>query len=211
MRAVVLALSLVMSLAVTAPASAQLDPELQAEAGRLWETMPRAGEFLANPSGANWEGWGFSRGPRVLRDASVPGGEITRVRQRRAGTNAYDTGVQVFSAFAVPEGHAVTAAFWVRMRKLPEGQATGSLPVLLQQTAEPYTSFAERTATVGEEWTVVFIGGVTPKDFSERGLALSVQTAGAGQEIEFGPTVLLDLGPGPFSADQLPADQPARP
>lgn len=205
LKAIVSALTLAV-LAVS-PASAQLDPAVEAEAGRLWNQLPRQGDFLANPSATSWEAYGFSRAPNVVRAEGVPGGEALLVRQRKAGTNPYDTGVQVFSAFAVPRGHGVAAGFWVRMRKVPKGQSAAELPVLLQMTSEPYTAVAARNVFVGEEWRVLWIGGLTQQDFPARGLSLSVQTAGAAQEIEFGPSILVDLGPQPFSAIDLPADE----
>lgn len=133
---------------------------------------------------------------RLRDDPAVQGGKAMRIQVRRRGTNPWDVAVQSAIDKPVKAGDTLVFAFSARLEEGENGAAEGTLPYIAVQLAgEPYTTLFSDQATIGPEWKMVEVRGKADADHAPGTLNATIHLASAAQTVEFGPLIVVDLGP----------------
>lgn len=134
--------------------------------------------------------------PRLRDDPAVQGGKAMRIQVRRKGANPWDVAVQSAIDKPVKAGDALVFAFWARLEKGENGAAEATLPyIAVQLSGAPYTTLFSGPATIGPEWKMVEVRGKAASDHAPGTLNATVHLASAEQTVDFGPLIVVNLGP----------------
>ena len=182
-------------IACVSPTLSQDLTPLEAETLRVYKLLPRASAVVRHPEIESWAPYGVDSS-KTVKAASVPDGEAFRLEISRKGANVWDAGAQIQNANPIAAGDVISASFWARAVKIPDGEMTAKIPAVLQLTREPYDAFANASLELDQTWRFVSIYGEALQSYRPGEMALSLQIAGAKQTIDLGPAVILNLGPG---------------
>jgi len=130
-------------------------------------------------------------------DPKAQGGKALRVQVKGKGANAWDAALESPVKKAIKAGDQVVLAFEARLEKGDNGATTAALPFAgVQLTAAPYSSVAQNGFEIGPDWKMIEIRGKADRDYPAGSLKVSIHLATGKQTVDFGPVVVLDLGPG---------------
>lgn len=133
---------------------------------------------------------------RLVDDPGVMGGKALRVQVPRKGKNAWDITLSSAVKKPVKSGDRLLLVFPARLVKGENGAATTTLPWnAVSLTGPPWSGVLGGSADIGPDWKMVEIKGKADKDYAPGSLGVGIQLATARQTVDFGPVVLLDLGP----------------
>ena len=133
---------------------------------------------------------------RLRDDPAVQGGKALRVEVRRKGANPWDVAVESAIVEPVKAGDSLLFAFWARLEQGEDGGATAALPYnAVQLSAAPYTTLFAGPVEIGPEWKLHEISGKADKDHAAGTLKATVHLATGEQTVDFGPLMLVNLGP----------------
>ena len=128
-------------------------------------------------------------------DPKVQGGKAVRIQIQAKGKNPWDSSIGSNLTKPVKAGDQLVLAYWVRLEKGESG-ATATLPYsAIQLSSAPWTPLFHDSAEIGPEWKLVQIKGMADKNYGAGALAVTIQLATARQTVDFGPIIVLDLGP----------------
>jgi len=128
-------------------------------------------------------------------DAKVQGGKALRIQVKGKGTNAWDAAIESPINKTIKAGDQVVLVFDARLEK--GDTATAAFPFAgVQMAGAPYSSVAQNGFELGPEWKTVEIRGKADRNYPAGSLKVSIHLATAKQVVDFGPIVVLDLGPG---------------
>jgi hypothetical protein len=130
-------------------------------------------------------------------DAKVQGGKALRIQVKGKGTNAWDAAIESPIKKPIKAGDEIVLAFSARLEKSDSGAATAAFPFAgVQLATAPYSSIAQNGFELGPDWKMVEIRGSADRDYPAGSLKVSIHLATAKQTLEFGPVIVIDLGPG---------------
>jgi hypothetical protein len=161
--------------------------------------------IMGQPSLA-WSVYGLQRPVRARPAPEVPGGQAVRIEVGQARANPWDVGAGQPVQGDIHAGDVILLAVWARAEQLPDGQQSASLPMMVTQTAAPYTPVITRNVPVSREWGMVFVKGVAAEDRLNGSAGVSVHLGGAGQTIDLGPAFVFNLGQG-YDLSKLPGGE----
>ena len=193
-------------LAAAAPAAAPAAPTaVAANAGgettyavdlaKLRAKLPVKGVLINDP------GQLYTYGPEVSGqpvDAAVTGGKALRTVTAKAGTNPWDDGLSSPISGTIKKGDVVFAAVLVRAVEPSPGAQAGTISELgVHLAGAPYTAIATASASVPKgQWTWIYASGTATADYAPGTAGFGLQLGCCKQTLEFGPAIVLDLGPG---------------
>jgi len=130
-------------------------------------------------------------------DSKAQGGKALRIQVKGKGTNAWDAALESPVKKSIKAGDQVVLAFEARLEKGDNGATTAALPFAgVQLTSAPYSSVAQNGFEIGPEWKMIEIRGKADRDYPAGSLKVSIHLATGKQTVDFGPVIVLDLGPG---------------
>ena len=130
-------------------------------------------------------------------DAKVQGGKALRIQVKGKGTNVWDAAIESPIKKPIKAGDQIVLAFSARLEKSDSGAATAAFPFAgVQFATAPYNSIAMNGFELGPDWKMVEIRGKADRNYSPGELKVSIHLATAKQTVDFGPVIVLDLGPG---------------
>jgi len=130
-------------------------------------------------------------------DAKVQGGKALRIQVKGKGTNAWDAAIESPIKKPIQAGDRIVLAFSARLEKSDSGAATAVFPFAgVQLATAPYSSIAQNGFELGPDWKMVEIRGTADRNYPAESLKVSIHLATAKQTVDFGPVVVLNLGPG---------------
>lgn len=130
-------------------------------------------------------------------DSKAQGGKALRIQVKGKGTNPWDAALESPVRKAIKAGDEVVLAFEARLEKGDNGATTAAFPFAgVQMASAPYSSVAQNGFEVGPEWKMIQIRGKADRDYPAGSLKVSIHLAIGKQTVDFGPVVVLDLGPG---------------
>lgn len=184
-----------LGLADDAPAPAAVAaPAGSGALGDLQKQLP--GKLINDPTDIVWPTQGASLKVKPVQDAAIPGGGAARRYTVPAKlANAWEAQALVPLTAGIASGQTVTIGFYARTlsAKTPDGK--GVIGVRFQQNAAPYYGFADTTLSVGPEWQWYEVSGVAGKAIAKDVATVSLQLAGAAQEVEIGQTIVIEGAP----------------
>ena len=133
---------------------------------------------------------------KLRDDAKVQGGKALRIAVPGKGENAWTVALQSPIKKPVKAGDQLVLAFWSRLEKGENGATSTTLPYnAVQMSASPWSALFTGAVQVGPEWKLHEIRGKADKDYPAGSLNVAIHLATARQTLDFGPIVVLDLGP----------------
>lgn len=130
-------------------------------------------------------------------DPKVQGGKALRIQVKGKGTNAWDSAIESPISKPIKAGDEIVLAFSARLEKSESGAATAAFPFAgVQLATAPYNSIAQNGFELGPDWKMIEIRGKADRDYPAGSLKVSIHVATAKQTLDFGPVIVLDLGPG---------------
>jgi hypothetical protein len=133
---------------------------------------------------------------KLRDDPAVQGGKAARIQVRRAGANPWDVGVQTSIDKPVKAGDRLVFAAWARLEEGENGATEATLPyVAVQLSGPPYSTLFSGPATIGPEWKMIEVRGKAASDYAAGTLNATIHLATAQQTVDFGPLVVINLGP----------------
>jgi hypothetical protein len=190
-------------------------------ARKLWAAVACAGALVglsAAPSSARqddimshimgqpslaWSVYGLQRPVRARPAPEVPGGQAVRVEISQARTNPWDVGAGQPVQGDIAVGDVLLLAVWARAERVPEGQTAASIPMMVTQTAAPYTPVMTGTVSVTSEWTLHFVKGTATEARASGSAGVALHLGGAAQTIDLGPAFVFSMGQG-YDLSKLP-------
>lgn len=134
---------------------------------------------------------------KLIADDKVLGGKALRVVVPGKGKNAWDSTINSPVKKPVKAGDSLLLVFPARLVQGEKGATTTTLPWnAVSLTSPPWSGVVGGSADIGPEWKMVEIKGKADKDYAPGTLGVGIQLATAKQTVDFGPIILLDLGPG---------------
>ena len=158
--------------------------------------------IMGQPSLA-WSVYGLQRPVRARPAPEVPGGQAVRVEVSQARANPWDVGAGQPVQGDIAVGDVLLLAVWARAERVPEGQTAASIPMMVTQTAAPYTPVMTGTASVTSEWTLHFVKGTATEARANGSAGVALHLGGATQTIDLGPAFVFNMGPG-YDLSKLP-------
>lgn len=180
--------------------------DLEGALGDLWKMLPVKGELLIYPDAEEWSSYGPSSDLKPVPSSGAHNDKARLITIKEAQANPWDVAAQVSNGLPVKSGDTVFAQIWMRAAKRPAGKASADLPLYLQLSREPYSTFAQGSAQVGEVWQPFYIHGRADRSFAPGELNLSVHMGGAAQSIELGSVFFMNLGAGDIDPAALPVN-----
>ena len=120
--------------------------------------------------------------------------------------NPWDIGANMPVQGDIRAGDVILLAVWARLERAPAGQQTVRLPIMINQTAAPYTAVITGSPTVTSEWKLVFAKGVASEARPNGSAGVAVHLSGADQTIDLGPAFVFNLGQG-YDLSSLPGSE----
>ncbi len=177
-------------LALAAPAAAQLPRELAA----FDEQVP--GDLINDPTRIDWASYGDNYETSGRQAPDIPGGGATRVFDVKAkGAFPYTVAANVPLLAEIKSGDQVTVGFYARVVSTERSDGKGIIGVRFQENAAPYGGFGDSNVLVGSEWEWYEVTARADKRIRKADAIVSLQLAGARQQIEIGQTVVVRGSP----------------
>lgn len=168
-------------------------------AGALPLMLPQLegkGTLINDP--ANKQGWAFyGKGltHKSVPAKTMPNGSALAINVSTTAPNAYDAGAIVPIDGAVTEGDVLTVAFLARTLAADTENGAGKISLRVQRNSAPYPGFGDNMMAIGPNWKLYQLRTQAKNDIPKGEGTISLQLAGAKQEIEIGPLYVLNAGP----------------
>ena len=129
-------------------------------------------------------------------DARVQGGKALRIQVKGKRANPWDAAIESPVKKSIKAGDQIVLAFSARLEKSDSGAPTAAFPFAgVQLATAPYTSIVQNGFELRTDWKMVEIRGKADRDYPAGSLKVSIQLATAKQTVDFGPVIVLDMGP----------------
>ena len=130
-------------------------------------------------------------------DSRVQGGKALRIQVKGKGANPWDAAIESPVRKPVKAGDQIVLAFSARLERSDSRAPIAAFPFAgVQLATAPYTSIAQNGFELGTDWKMIEIRGKADRDYPAGSLKVSIHLATAKQTVDFGPVIVLDLGPG---------------
>ncbi len=167
-------------------AATQPTPALQA----LDDELP--GNLINDPSRLDWPVFGQGAVSKAIKNSASPGGGAFQITSPRRGATLYEIGTNAPISAAIKPGQRITVAFYARAVKADTADGQGIIGVRIQQNTAPYAGFGDARVTVGTEWKLYEVSGVSDRAIPAGQGVIGFQLSGAKQTIEIGQTIVIE-------------------
>lgn len=154
-----------------------------------------AADELINKPEAGWTIYGKQTNKRV-KDPSTVQFNTAKVAievKAQGGGNPWEAAAQSDITGPVKAGDTVLGAIW--MRSVKDDGSPASVTMQLQINTAPYSSYANKTVSVGTEWKLYDITAVADKDYDKGTTVLVVHLNAAKQTVYLGPGFVVKTVP----------------
>ena len=132
---------------------------------------------------------------KLHKDDGVQGGEALRISVPRKGANPWDSSLSSAINKPVKAGDKLMLVYWARLEASQSGN-TVTLPFVgISLSNPPYSSIMSQSPEIGAEWKAFELSGEADRNYPAGTLTANFHLGTARQVIDFGPVVVLDLGP----------------
>jgi hypothetical protein len=154
------------------------------------------GKLINDPAvQKNWAFYGSGLSQKEVPAKTLPTGSAIAVNVGTVGKNVYDAGASIPFDEAVVEGDVLTVAFMARTLSADTENGAGKVALRVQRNVPPYPGFGDNTLAIGPNWKLYQLRTQARQDIPKGEGAVSLQLAGARQELEFGPLYVFNAGP----------------
>ena len=193
---IIAALAALPALALGQTTPAPTTPAPAAAGGGLNDRM------INNPA-ATWNVYGTNQTSVVLDHDGPKGYPATRVTISAKGANAWDAGVVMQIPRAIPAGHVVFIAVYLRAPEAKPGESVAMPFIGMTGAAPPYDNVMSDHAAITSQWAQYYAVGRATQAFPAGGTQATVHLAGDKHVIDVGPIRVFDLGPD-YDTTRLP-------
>lgn len=158
--------------------------------------------MINNPL-TTWNAYGPNQTSVVLDHDGPKGYPATRVTISAKGANAWDAGVVMPVPKAIPAGHVLYIAVYLRAPEAKPGETVAMPFIGMTSSGPPYVNVISDHAAITGQWAQYYALGRTTQAFPAGGTQATVHLAGAKQVIDVGPIRVFDLG-SDFDTSRLP-------
>lgn len=159
------------------------------------------GKLINDPTRIDWFTQGAAMKVKPIQDAAIPGGGAARrytISSKLA--NPWEAQTLVPLTAGITSGQTATIGFYARTISAKTADGKGVIGVRFQQNAAPYSGFADTTVSVGSDWQWYEVSGVANGKIDKNEATVSLQLAGAAQEIEIGQAIVVADAPSILTA-----------
>jgi hypothetical protein len=154
------------------------------------------GKLINDPAAQkSWAFYGSGLTQKEVPAKSLPTGSALSVNIATLGKNIYDVGASIPINEALAEGDVLTVAFMARTLSADTENGAGKVALRVQRNVAPYPGFGDNTLAIGPNWKLYQLRTQARQDIPKGEAAVSLQLAGARQELEFGPLYVFNAGP----------------
>ena len=150
-------------------------------------------QLVNNPDPASFQIYGAATPPKVVKDKSVQAERAVLVTVSGMGKPSA-VGATVPTTKPVKAGDKLSVMFFARLHQAEPGVTAGKLPLRLQLNQAPYTSFAEKTVELTDQWKIFNLDAVADKDYPAGKMSVAFQLNTAKQVTALGIVAVYDKG-----------------
>lgn len=138
--------------------------------------------------------YGVGYTSRVVKDATVVGGQALRVTVAQPAAHAYDVGATATLIKPIRKGDALVVAVWMRAPKVAAGESLLLPFVGLIGPAPAYAQIVAGEARAESAWALRSVRGVASQDYQPGQATVTLHLGAQKGVIDLGPVFVLDLG-----------------
>lgn len=186
------ATSIAIAGAIIAAPFAMADPNFEVEPVTQ-SSVP--GDLIHNPLAIKWEPEGGNKRVSIVESEGVPGGQAIAFQVKRKNTRKpWDIRMRAPFDASVAAGEEIEVYFWARAAKLPRGQESGKIGVVLGRNVEPHDTVVNQEIMPTADWKMYKVSGVAERDFPTDESDMGFNMGFAKQTIELGPFFAVTRG-----------------
>lgn len=165
--------------------------EIDVVYSRLSSVLPVEGQILTLPYAESIGHYGALASGSLNTNSDALGGSAYEITIAEKGRNPYDAGAFLPIASNIEKGDMIYVFFFAK--SLSQSNARFD-QVALQLGSAPYTPSFSRRFSIATEWQPYVLAGTAKQDFQPGASQLSIQLAGAKQQVALGSIFVLNLG-----------------
>ncbi len=188
-------ITLLLLIGLNVSALAQQTPnkpkEIDVVYSRLSNMLPVEGQLMAMPYAESIGHYGAKAIGALNTNSDAFGGSAYEVTIQEKGQNPYDAGAFLPIMTEIKKGDTIYVFFFAKSLTLDNARFD---QVSLQLSSAPYTPSFSQKFTITPEWQPYALAGIAKQDVEQGGSQVSIQLAGAKQQIALGSVFVLNLG-----------------
>lgn len=151
------------------------------------------GQLINDFKTSTWSVYGANQRTESLAQGGPKDYPMTRVTVSQKG-NPWDAGASTPLSKPIKAGDTVLVAVYLRAPALKDGESTPVTYFGLNENSPPYTSVAQGSAQVTNQWKVYYSSGTAGKAFSPDHTVVGMHLAAAQHVLELGPVLVYNFG-----------------